>query len=81
MPEWADVGKAFLVFGGLLALVGLILILTDKLTGTGGGLGWFGKLPGDLLIKREHFTLYVPLATSLLISLVVSALLYLLSRR
>lgn len=81
MPEWADVGKAFLVFGGLLALVGLVLILADMLTGTGGGLGWFGKLPGDLLIKREHFTLYVPLATSLLISILVSALLFLLSRR
>ncbi len=81
MPEWADVGRILLVFGGLLAVAGLVLILVDKLTGTGGGLGWFGKLPGDLLIKRDHFTLYIPLATSLLISILVSVVFYLLSRR
>ncbi|MCA9481231.1 MAG: DUF2905 domain-containing protein, partial [Nitrospira sp.] len=42
-----------------------------------GGLGWLGRLPGDIVIKRDSFTVYVPLATSVILSLVGSVILYL----
>jgi hypothetical protein len=81
MPDWSWLGKVLIVMGLGLALMGALLSLLGKLPGSGNGLGWFGKLPGDILIKRDHFTFYFPLATSLLISVVLSLLLYFLSRR
>ena len=50
-----------------------------KMVGIGSALGWIGKLPGDLSITREQFSVYIPLATSLLLSLLVSLVLYILS--
>ena len=69
-----DVARALILLGLLMAGVGGALLLAPKLP-------WLGRLPGDLLIQRERFTLYVPLATSLLISLVVSLVLWLFGRR
>ncbi|HET8579880.1 MAG TPA: DUF2905 domain-containing protein [Nitrospiraceae bacterium] len=79
MSEWNDLGKFFLFLGVILALIGALLIVVGKLPNLGGGVGWLGKLPGDILIKRDNFSFYFPLATSVLISVVVSLLLYLLS--
>lgn len=81
MPDWSGAGKALILLGVVLFVVGAILTLAGRWAGLGGGLGWLGKLPGDILIKRDHFTLYFPLTTSVLVSLVLSLLLYLLSRR
>ena len=69
-----DLARALIFLGLLVAGVGLVLLLAPKLP-------WLGRLPGDLLIQRERFTLYAPLATSLLISLVVSLVLWLFGRR
>lgn len=79
MLEWNDLGKFFLFLGVVLALIGALLISVGKLPSLGGGFGWLGKLPGDILIKRDNFTFYFPLTTSVLISVLVSLLLYLLS--
>ena len=89
MPEWDGLGEALIVTGGLLALAGLVLLLVEKGTGSGGPLGewlgwdgqWFGKLPGDISVKRDGFSFYFPLTTSILISVVLSLLVYLLSKR
>lgn len=85
MPEWDGLGKALMVTGGLLALIGLLLFVVGKGAGSGGPwsewLGWFGKLPGDISIKRDGFSLYFPLTTSILISVVLSLLVYWLSKR
>ena len=89
MPEWDGLGKALVVAGGLLALAGVVLLLAEKGTGPGGPLsewlgqwlGWFGKLPGDISIKRDGFSFYFPLTTSILISVVLSLLVYWLSKR
>ena len=70
-----------MLVGGVLLLVGVLLVLLERLPGAGGGFGWLGKLPGDIVIKREHFSLYLPVTTSILISVVLSLLLYLLMRR
>jgi hypothetical protein len=63
-----------------LIVAGVVLIVA--------GLSWgvlktlpFGRLPGDIVIHKKNFTLYAPVATSLLLSLAVSVVLWLLSRR
>jgi hypothetical protein len=81
MPDWSGVGKTLILVGGILALLGALLTLFGKFPGMGGGLGWLGRLPGDILIKRENLTLYFPLTTSILISFALSLLLYFLSKR
>ena len=66
----ASLGKFLLVFGLVLAGMGLLLFLFDKT-------GWVGRLPGDILVRRKNFTFYFPLATSVLISVVLTLLLWL----
>jgi hypothetical protein len=77
-------GKVFILVGVVLTLVGVLLTLVGKLSWLGNGFGWLewlGRLPGDILIKRNRVTFYFPLATGLLISVVLSLLLYLWTRR
>ena len=64
--------KLFILSGIVLLLVGLIIFAAERF-----GLG---RLPGDFVIEREGFTLYLPLATSLLVSLGLTFVLWLLSR-
>ena len=61
-----DLGRALLVFGAIFLAVGLLLIAGDKL-----GLG---RLPGDLVIERKGFRFSAPIATSILLSLVLTLL-------
>jgi DUF2905 family protein len=69
-----DFGKLLVVIGGLLVLAGLIVMLIGR---TGLPLG---KLPGDITYRGKNTTVYFPLATSILISVVLSLVLYLVSR-
>ena len=69
-----DVGKILIVFGLLIALVGVVLVLVGRVP-------WLGRLPGDIHIQRGNWTFYFPLATSLLLSVVLTLLLYVLGRR
>ncbi len=62
-------GKVLIIVGVLLILAGLFI--------TYGGHSWLGKLPGDFNIERKNFRLYFPLATSVLLSVIISILLYL----
>ena len=64
-------GRFFIVTGFLIVILGLIVhfkVSVPWLT------GWIGKLPGDLVIKKGQTTLYLPLVTSALLSIVVSLL-------
>ena len=63
----AEIGKTLIVLGGILVLVGVFLSL-------GGKLPWLGRLPGDIVIQRDNFTVYVPVVTSIVISVVLSLL-------
>jgi hypothetical protein len=65
--------KALIIAGLIIAAIGVILTLAGKIP-------WLGRLPGDIYIKRENFTFYFPLATSILISLVLSLILWLLRK-
>lgn len=79
MDEFGWVGRMLIVAGILLAAVGGLLVLAGKLPGLGDSDGWFGRLPGDLYIKRDNFTFYAPLTTGLLVSVVLSLLWFILS--
>jgi Protein of unknown function (DUF2905) len=68
------VGKLLIVLGGLLIIAGAALVLIGKIP-------WLGRLPGDIYIERRNFTFVFPLATSILVSVILSLVLYLLSRR
>lgn len=62
-------GKILIVAGGILLIVGLVLLVGSK---TG-----LGKLPGDIIIKRPGFSFYLPLTTSVILSILLSLGLYL----
>jgi hypothetical protein len=62
-----------------LAAAGAALLLLGALIWS-GALSWFGRLPGDIRLEREGFRVYVPLVSMLLVSIVVSLLLWLLRR-
>jgi cell division protein FtsW (lipid II flippase) len=64
-----SIGKLLIAFGLILAAVGLLLLLSDKIP-------WLGRLPGDITVKRDNFTFYFPLATCILISVIVSLILW-----
>jgi len=68
-----EMAKAIILIGAVLVAVGLLMLLFQKTT-------FLGKLPGDILIKRENFTLYFPLTTGIIISIVISLILYLLGK-
>ena len=70
MPE---VGKLLVVIGAVIVLLGLALW-------SGFGAGWFGRLPGDIRIEREHSAFYFPIVTCIIISIVVSLILSFLRR-
>ena len=65
--------------GPLIVLIGLAVVLTG-LAVWSGALGWFGRLPGDIRIERESVRVYIPLASMLVISIVLSLLLYVFNR-
>lgn len=66
--------------GKLLMLCGLGLLLLGALLTFGDKLGWLGRLPGDIRIERGNFSFYFPLGSCLLLSAVLSLLLWLLRR-
>jgi hypothetical protein len=67
-------------FGKLLMGAGLILLVVGGLLTLSGKIPWLGRLPGDLYVERDNFRFYFPLATSILLSLVVSLLIWLFRR-
>jgi membrane protein implicated in regulation of membrane protease activity len=68
------VGKLLIVLGSLLIVVGAAIVLAGKIP-------WLGRLPGDIYVERRHFTFFFPLTTSILVSVILSLVLYLFSRR
>jgi len=69
-----EIGKIIIVLGLILVSVGVVLLLMNKVP-------LVGKLPGDILIKREHLTFYFPLGTTLLLSIIISAVLFFLIKK
>jgi membrane protein implicated in regulation of membrane protease activity len=74
MTPFNGLGKLLIVLGGILIVIGAAIVL-------GGKLPWFGRLPGDIYLERRNFTFFFPITTSILISVILSVVLYILSRR
>lgn len=74
MSDWSGLGKFFIFLGLFLILIGLIINFLPKVP-------FLGKLPGDIVVKRDNFTFYFPLGTSLLLSILLTLLLNLLLRK
>jgi hypothetical protein len=70
----SDVGKLLMLVGGFVILVGLLVVLLGK---TGLPLG---RLPGDIVYRGKNTVFYFPLATSILLSVALSLVLYVVSR-
>jgi uncharacterized protein HemY len=79
MTEWGILGKIFIGVGACVVLAGLLMLVADRIPGVGSMLGWFGKLPGDISIRRDNFSFSFPIVTSLLMSVILSLVLYLIT--
>jgi hypothetical protein len=69
-----EVGKLLIVCGLLIAGVGVVVLLAGRLP-------WLGRLPGDIEVHRGPFTFYFPLATSILVSVVLTLIFWSIGRR
>lgn len=67
------VGKTLIIIGLIIAIAGVVLTFAGKVP-------WLGRLPGDIYLKRENFTFYFPLATSILISVILSLIFWFLRK-
>ena len=79
MTEWSGLGKFLVVIGLAIAVLGGLFVLADRIPGVGQLFHWMGRLPGDIFIKRDNFSLFIPLGTSIVLSVLLSLLFYLLS--
>jgi len=65
-----DLGKALITIGAVIALIGLFLTLSGRMP-------WLGRLPGDIYIKRDNFSFFLPLTTCILVSAIISVIFWL----
>jgi hypothetical protein len=65
-------GKMLVLFGCVIVGIGVLMMFSDKIP-------FLGKLPGDISVKKDNFHFYFPLTTSIIISIVLSAILWLIS--
>jgi uncharacterized protein HemY len=70
MNPFFTLGKVLIVIGLVIAGIGIVLLLSPKVP-------WIGKLPGDILIKKDNFRFYFPLTTCIIVSLILTLLFYL----
>ena len=69
-----ELGRILIVFGLVIAGVGALLLVAGRIP-------WLGRLPGDIVIQREHWSFYFPLGTSVLISVLLTLVFWLVGRR
>ena len=67
-------GKALIIFGIVLVVVGVFFTV-------GGKIPWLGRLPGDIIIEKKNFSFYFPLTTCILISIALSVFYFLFFRK
>jgi len=69
-----DIGRVLVLVGGLLLVFGLVLVLAGKVSLP------IGRLPGDIVYRGKHTTFYFPLVTSIVLSVILSLVLYVVNR-
>ena len=73
MSEFHSFGKILIITGICIVVIGLLLTFWDKIP-------FLGKLPGDIVYKGKNFTFYFPIVTSIILSLLISLILYLIRK-
>ncbi|BCB96918.1 hypothetical protein JZK55_18400 [Dissulfurispira thermophila] len=68
------IGKFLIIMGIVIAVIGGLVMLSGKIS-------WLGRLPGDIVIQKKNFTFYFPLATSILISIILTLIFWIVGRR
>ena len=76
MSGLGTIGKQLIFLGLLIAVVGLLLLLFERFPGLR-----IGRLPGDIHVERDGWSFYFPLATSILLSAIISLILWLVRRK
>jgi hypothetical protein len=71
--NWIDVGRFMVLAGTIILVIGLLFMVSDKIP--------IGRLPGDIQIGSGKFKLYIPIVTSILLSLVITIILNFFSRK
>ena len=74
MLDLSGIGRILLVIGLVIAGVGLVLVFAGKIP-------WFGRLPGDFFWRGKNASFYFPLTTSILVSLILTLILWFIHRR
>ena len=74
MTDFSSLGKVMMVVGALLFLVGLFLVWGPKIP-------YLGRLPGDFFVQRKGFSLYFPVVTCVVLSILATLILNIISRR
>ncbi|HXC93739.1 MAG TPA: DUF2905 domain-containing protein [Geobacteraceae bacterium] len=69
----SDLGRSLLILGCIIAFAGAVLMFSGKLP-------WLGKLPGDIYVKKENFAVFFPITTCILVSLIISLILWLIRK-
>lgn len=67
--------------GKTLIIIGIVIVIIGLLAAYGPRIPYLGKLPGDIHVKRDNFVFYFPLATSIIVSIILSLVLYFFTRR
>ena len=70
----SELGRVFIVLGGVLILAGVLLLAFGRLHLP------MGRLPGDIIYRGKHTTFYFPVATSILLSVLLTLVLYIIGR-
>ena len=68
-----EIGRLLMITGAAIFLIGLVIVV-------GGRFAWFGNLPGDIVIKRDNFTLFAPIGSMLLLSVLLTIVLNVVGR-
>jgi hypothetical protein len=73
MNLFSGIGKTLIIIGLVITAVGLVLLFIPKVP-------WLGKLPGDIAIKKDNFQFYFPVTTCIVVSIILTVLIYLLRK-
>jgi len=74
MADLSSLAKVIILVGLLVTATGILFLFSEKMP-------WFGRLPGDIYIQKENFNFYFPITTCVIISVLLSIILYFLTKR
>jgi uncharacterized protein HemY len=74
MIDLSYIAKMIIFVGILITAIGVVFLFADKIP-------WLGKLPGDIYFQKKNFSLYFPITTCIILSILLSIVLYFLTKR